>query len=91
MELRPDHVPARENLAGLLASLGRFEESVAHYRAALRLSPEDADTHYLLARALLGVGDRQAALQALADCLALEPTHNEAIILRSSLDSRTLD
>lgn len=89
--LDPENLPARENLAGLLASMGRYEESVGHYRLAIEQSSDDADTHYLLARALLGLGDGEGAQQALQECLRLEPEHEEAIILRSSLETQRLD
>ena len=91
LDLDPSHVPARENLAGLLASSGRYADSVRHYRLAIDLSPEDADTHYLLARALWGLGDFSAAQHALQECLRLEPEHEEAIILRSSIESQSVD
>lgn len=91
LEVAPEHVPARENLAGLLAAIGRYEDSVAHYRIALGHSPDDADTHFLLARALVGLGNLEGAREALADCLRLAPGHEEAIILRSSLESRRVD
>ncbi len=71
--------------------MGRYEESVGHYRLAIEQSSDDADTHYLLARALLGLGDGEGAQQALQECLRLEPEHEEAIILRSSLETQRLD
>ena len=41
--------------------IGRYEDSVRHYRLAIEQSAEDADTHYLLARALVGLGDVEGA------------------------------
>ena len=66
----------------------RFEESIEQYRLAIEQSPDDAQTHFLLARALLGLGDLSGALAALDRCLALEPGHQEAIILRASVESQ---
>jgi len=35
LELQPDLVPAQANRAALLVQLGRFDEAIAGYRAAL--------------------------------------------------------
>ncbi len=84
----PKNLEARENLAGMLASTGRFEESIEHYRLAIEQSPDDADTHFLLARAYAGLGDLEAARESLLECLSLEPGHREAIILRARIDTQ---
>jgi polyferredoxin/Tfp pilus assembly protein PilF len=82
----PDHLPARENLAGLLASVGRFEESATHYRAALARAPEDSGTRLLLARALLGQGRRAEAEAELREVLRLTPGSGEALALLEELE-----
>ncbi len=72
LELNASHVAARENLAGVLAGLGRFRESLEHYREAVRTAPSDAETRLLMARVLLaldkpGEAEEQARLAAELD------------------------
>jgi polyferredoxin/Flp pilus assembly protein TadD len=81
----PEHLQARENLAGLLAGAGRFEASVAHFRAALARVPDDARTRLLLARALAGAGRRQEAAAELREALRLAPGLGEARALLAEL------
>ncbi len=38
--LAPDNVPARSNLGAALAGLGRFDEAIPEYEAALKAAPE---------------------------------------------------
>ena len=59
-EIRP--VPAaEENLGSALLSTGDAAAAAAHYRAALRRRPGDADTHYDLALALRALGRTEEA------------------------------
>ena len=87
LALSPTHLAARENLAGVLASIGRFRESAMHYRVAVEQSPNDAETRLLLARVLLGLGDHEGALAELDRCLDLDPGHREAIILHGTFEA----
>ena len=86
LALDPAHLQARENLAGMLASSGRFEESVGHYQKALEQSPEDPATRFLLARALAALDRRTEARHELERVLALEPGHREAGALLKALE-----
>ena len=76
---------ARENLAGVLASLGRFDESVVEFRIALKQAPDDTATRFLLARALIAGGQRDAAAAELREILRLDPTHADAWSMLQSL------
>ena len=78
LTLRPKYVEARENLAGLLASLGRFEESIVQFRLAVAQSPRDGGTRVLLARALLAQGDREAARRELENALEIDVNDADA-------------
>ena len=88
MELDPSHLPARENLAGILASQGRFVDSEHHYRLAIEQDPEDAETRYLLAVVLAARADIDSALDQLERALQLKPDFERAIILRDELEAR---
>jgi tetratricopeptide (TPR) repeat protein/ferredoxin len=85
LAIDPDHREARENLAGMLASLGRWDEAVALYREAIASAPGDADLVVLLARALLEKGDREGALAAAERALELSPANEAALALRTGL------
>jgi tetratricopeptide (TPR) repeat protein len=43
--------------------LGRYQEEVEAYKQAIRLKPDDADAHYNLGLAYLGLDDKGSALE----------------------------
>jgi len=77
LAINPQYRQARENLAGMYASLGDFTRSVGHYAVAVEQAPDDADTRVLLARALLGLGNRDAAIEELTMASQLAPENRE--------------
>ncbi|MCP3963329.1 MAG: tetratricopeptide repeat protein [bacterium] len=74
----PSYLQARENLAGMLCSVGRFREGLEHYRAAVELSPGDATTHFFVARAHLALGEPEPAAEQLRRAVELDPELAEA-------------
>jgi polyferredoxin/tetratricopeptide (TPR) repeat protein len=83
LALAPRHLEARENLAGVLAGLGRFAESSAQYRLALETNSSDPLTYVLWAKTLIALGQEASARSALEQALRLAPELDEA---RSLLD-----
>ena len=75
VELDANFLDARENLAGMLCAAGRFAEGVEQYLAALRVNPDDADTHALLGQAYLGLEDSPRAEEQFEAALRLQPDH----------------
>ena len=76
-------VPAAEfyrlfDSAWNLAEKGRFEESVAEWRRALALSPDDAKAHNNFGRALAGKGDFEQAIVHWSKALEADPRYWEA-------------
>lgn len=59
--------------AHALGELGRLDEAVADAQTCVRLSPDDASSHALLARLLLGSGQIGAAAQAFCAARARAP------------------
>jgi tetratricopeptide (TPR) repeat protein len=57
LRLRPDMITARTNLGLALVSLGRFDEAIAQYRAALAQAPGDPGLGLNLAMAYYKKGD----------------------------------
>ena len=76
--LDPLYLEARENLAGVLCSVGRFREGLEHYASALEQSPDDPATRLLMARAHLALGEPTAAEAQLERALELDPSLAQA-------------
>ena len=55
------------------AQLRHHAEAVASYRAALKSDPRSADAHYQLGRSLYLLGERNAAIASLEECIAIAP------------------
>ena len=82
-----NHTDPIQNLANVLASVGRFEEAIGNYGRILREQPDDAKTHYNLAKTLSMQGNLDAAETHYRVALRLEPNaethHALAYLLRS--------
>ena len=87
LAIDPEHREARENLAGMLASLGRYDEAIAHYRDAVTRSPQDPELRILLARALHGRGSQVEAMAEMDRALALAPGNGAATIAARNMDA----
>jgi tetratricopeptide (TPR) repeat protein len=61
-----------------LAEKGRFDESVAEWKLALQISPDDAKAHNNLGRALAGKGDFDQAMVHWRRALEIDPRYWEA-------------
>ena len=59
-----------------LNMLGRRDESLAHYREAIRLTPHSASAYVGAAEVLLASGQKQEALALLTDARKYNPTDN---------------
>lgn len=73
----PSFVEARESLAGALCSLGRFDEGIREFEAALQLRPGDAATLHLLGLARLEVRDAVGAERDLREAVRIAPNRPE--------------
>lgn len=69
----PDDLPATQELAGLLFRSGRAAEAKAYARNAVRLAPESARSHLLMALVLADTHRPQAAEFHYRRALALAP------------------
>ena len=72
LTLGPGHLAARENLAALLARVGRYEESAAQYRELLARRPEPA-TWTAYAEVLRALGEDDLAADALRRAAVATP------------------
>jgi hypothetical protein len=73
------------HVATFYDALGREDESMGAYRAAMDLAPDDAGTHVAYARALLRNGRAQVALDELRQALVLRPQDAETRELVESI------
>ena len=78
LQLDPEHLGARINLANLLAKKGEFNAAARHYQAALQLDPQHALAHYDLANLLARSGQPAQAVAHYERSLQLSPTNAAA-------------
>jgi protein O-GlcNAc transferase len=72
VELKPDFVEARYNLANALQQLGRFEAAAEAYRRTLALKPDLVPALHNLGSVLQSLGDHEMAAKTYARVLARE-------------------
>lgn len=78
LALRPNLVPAHNNLANLLADRGEVEDAVFHYRQALASRPNAVEIHYNLGNALVRRGNADEAVAHYIRAVSLRPDFAEA-------------
>lgn len=61
LQVAPDNSIAEDNLGTALVGMGRAQEAMVHFDAAIRLRPADFEPHYNRATLLLGAGQFAAA------------------------------
>ncbi len=82
--LRPQSPGAREKLAWCLERLGRFDEAIATYQAAIRLKPDYAQAHFELGHVLLfGKKDYEGAIAKFSQVLELFPRDIPSLLGRA--------
>jgi tetratricopeptide (TPR) repeat protein len=73
----PNESRALAKYGGALGRAGRPDESVAQYRAAIRLDPNDGDAHFNLGTTLISQAKFDAAAAELGEAVRLEPDSSE--------------
>ena len=86
--LNPQHEGVLNNLGVFALQEGRPSEAIALFERGLQLEPDDAKTHYLLARALADAGDPQRALLEIDAALRLRADQPEFLELRREIVER---
>ena len=87
LNLNPGHADAWNNLGVLSLERQQWPMAERCFQLSLKIDPEDAKTHYLHARALLGLGQRDAARQAIAEAMRRRPGQPEFQALHHQLES----
>jgi tetratricopeptide (TPR) repeat protein len=92
VELWPDDLQARMELAEVLYASGRFREALRHLEAARRQNPEMEPrdlAHYHFSRGLIqlrALGERRAALYNFERALELNPDHPQKGAIRTAIE-----
>jgi tetratricopeptide (TPR) repeat protein len=84
----PTHEGAWNNLGVLALEEKRWELAIKFFRSALRASPNDSKTHYLLARAYLEQDDLAQAKSEIEIALRISPNQHEFIELAQKIQER---
>lgn len=78
LQKNPTSWQAHYNVGIALAEAGSTEEAVRHYRAALRLEPEESVVHNNLGIALCALGHHRAGLAEFEEAVRLAPRSPQA-------------
>jgi len=70
---KPGHPKAHNNLAGILARVGRLDEALTHCRKAIELAPELADPHNNMGNLMAAKGEWDEALKEYGIALKMDP------------------
>lgn len=84
--LHPQAFELLDELGIVLGDLGRLDDSIAAFRAAIEKNPGDPNANFNLAVALLGLERRAEAYEALHQSLTLKPTFPQSLSLLGRLE-----
>ena len=87
VDLDPKHASAWSNLGVLSLEQKDYAQSVRFLQRSLEHDPDDAKTHFLLARAFFETGNRDEARRAIRRALELRPEQPEFQALRTVIDA----
>jgi Flp pilus assembly protein TadD len=85
LRLDSHHAGALNNLGLLAMREERWEVASKFFREAIEQEPDDAKTHYLLAEALLRMGERENARSEILKAIVLNPNQPEFLKLRDEI------
>ena len=85
LNLNPLHKGAFNNLGVIALDVKNYDEAENYFRRAEDIDPRNAKTHFLLAKALVGQNNRQAAKIEIDTALRLKPEQAEFQQLREEL------
>ncbi len=85
IDVAPDSIYPRNNLAVALVQQGRIDEAIAIYREALQVAPPTAQTRTNLAAALGQRGRYEEAAAEIREALRLDPNYADAYNIQGNL------
>jgi len=87
VDLDPRHASAWSNLGLVALEQKNFSQAARFFQESIKSAPEDAKTHFLLARSLFEQGDRDGALAEARRAVALQPEQPEFQALLTELET----
>ena len=87
VDLDPTHASAWSNLGVISLEQKNYPQAVRFLQLSLDHGPDDAKTHFLLARAFFEDGKREDARRAIQRALELRPEQPEFQALRTAIDA----
>jgi hypothetical protein len=87
LRLDPTHSGAYNNLGVLALAENRWTLAIGFFQHAIKHSPNDAKTHFLLARAELKAGDVVSARREIARAIQLDPRHSEFFAVQQEIEN----
>jgi Flp pilus assembly protein TadD len=87
LSLDPTHKGALNNLGVIAMREKDWTSAENYFRGALKIEPQNAKTHYLLAAALFETGDRNAARLEIEEALKISPNQREFGELKNKIDT----
>ena len=82
LEMDPRHKAALSNLGVVALEERTWDVAATYFMNALQIAPDDATTHFLLAKARLGDGDYRSAAVEVERAISLNPAPSEFLALR---------
>lgn len=79
----PNFVAARYNLAHTLKQLGRFDEALEHYQAAVQYNPNDPEIYIELGDVYYRLGQKGSEIVSYFQALTLAPEDNVELIWKA--------
>jgi Flp pilus assembly protein TadD len=86
LSIDPRHKGALNNLGVIALDARDYANAESCFRRAAETEPANAKTHFLLAKTLLGKGDRKAAQTEIDAALRLKPDQPEFLALREQIE-----
>ena len=79
LQMDPNHVNARHQMALIVGFLGEFDDSIAQLDALVRQFPRNLEVKYDLAMTQMMLGMQDEACANFNAILAVDPTHEKAL------------
>ncbi len=75
VEIKPNYLQARNNIACLLVDLGKIDDAIAQFRIVLEINPSDTDARNNLGKVLYRIGKYAEAVEQWRFAIQLNPNH----------------
>src|SRR5262249_27160322 len=84
----PENAALHVRLGDMLRGSGRLDQSIAAYRTAIRLCPDDDEAHLRLGAVYRDTGDWDESIRSVSTAIALKPDNGSYHVERGSIYAR---